>query len=68
MKIGSPLAFYLLLWTSVLPAAQPIDKTVQAIFDNKLDDLALYLKRGADANARTGRDNALLMYAPGQWR
>jgi ankyrin repeat protein len=63
MKIGPLLAFCLLLWTSVLRAAQPMDKTVQAIFDNKLDDLANYLKKGGDANARTGRDNTLLMYA-----
>ncbi len=63
MRIAAPFAVCVLLWNTALPAAQPTDKTVQAIFDNKLDDLAKYLKNGGDANARSGRDNSLLMFA-----
>ena len=63
MKIAAPLAACVLLWNTALSAAQPMDKTVQAIYDNKLEDLAKYLGNGGDSNARTGRDNSLLMYA-----
>lgn len=43
--------------------AAPMDKQVQAIYDNNLPELTAYLQAGGDANARTGRDNTLLMYA-----
>lgn len=43
--------------------AAPMDKQVQAIYDNNLPRLTAYLQAGGDANARNGRDNTLLMYA-----
>ena len=44
-------------------ASSVADRAVQAIYDNNIEQLKQYFHEGGAANARSGRENTLLMYA-----